>query len=108
MLHRFFQFLSANNPSKSDTKDAKILALFAHSNPQFLNPLPPDHHLRNLSRLIQKLKKELSEAKTQIKYALSVLFPEAEKHFNIFTLSFLNILLQFLCFFKQIKGLRNL
>nr|WP_235181299.1 IS110 family transposase [Thermodesulfobacterium commune] len=58
ILHRFSQFISANNPSKSDTKDAKILALFAQSNPQFLNPLPPDHHLRNLSRLIQKLKKE--------------------------------------------------
>jgi transposase len=95
ILHRFFQFLSANNPSKSDTKDAKLLALFAQTNPQFLNPLPPDHHLRNLSRLIQKLKKELSEAKTQIKYALSVLFPEVEKHLNIFSFSFLNILLKY-------------
>nr|WP_245542822.1 IS110 family transposase [Thermodesulfobacterium hveragerdense] len=35
ILHRFFNFISANYPSKSDPKDAKILALFALSNPQF-------------------------------------------------------------------------
>ena len=69
LIHRFFQFISANNPSKADKKDAKILA--------------------------QKLKCELSATKTQIKYALSVLFPEAEKHFNIFSHTFLQILLKY-------------
>jgi transposase len=95
IVHRFFEFISANNPSKHDQKDAKILALFALSNPQFLKSYPKNSELRNLSRLIQKLKHELAEAKTQIKYALSVLFPEAEKHFNIYSHSFLNILLTY-------------
>jgi hypothetical protein len=48
--------------------------------------------LRSLARLIQKLKTELAEAKTQIKYCLTVLFPEAERSFNIYSHSFLHIL----------------
>ncbi|QER42630.1 IS110 family transposase [Thermodesulfobacterium sp. TA1] len=95
IVHRFFEFISANNPSKYDTKDAKILALFALNNPEFLKSYPENSELRSASRLIQKLKHELAEAKTQIKYALTVLFPEAEKHFNIYSHSFLNILLKF-------------
>jgi transposase len=69
IIHRFFEFISANNPSK-----------------------PEDPKLRTLSRLIQKLKNELAEAKTQIKYCLTVLFPEAERFFNIYSHSFLLIL----------------
>jgi len=95
VVHRFFKFISANNPSKTDKKDAKTIALFALSNPQFLKQFPVTPSLRNLARLIQKLKQELSVCKTQIKYALSVLFPEAETHFNIFSHTLLNILLKY-------------
>ena len=97
ITHRFFEFISANNPSKCDKKDAKIIALFAISNPQFLTSSPDESNLRSLARLIQKLKKELAEAKTQIKYSLSVLFPEAEKSFNIYSHTFLHILLKYPC-----------
>ena len=60
IIHRFFEFISANNPSKKDKKDAKILALFALNNPQMLKSYPEDLKLRALSRLIQKLKTELA------------------------------------------------
>jgi len=92
IIHRFFEFISAENPSKQDKKDAKIFALFALNNPQMLKSYPEDPELRALSRLIQKLKNELAEAKTQIKYCLTVLFPEAERFFNIYSHSFLHIL----------------
>ena len=36
IVHKFFEFISTNNPSKQDKKDAKILALFALNNPKFL------------------------------------------------------------------------
>ncbi|AEH23342.1 transposase IS116/IS110/IS902 family protein [Thermodesulfobacterium geofontis OPF15] len=94
IVRRFFEFISANNPSKQDKKDAKILALFALSNPQFLKSYPKNSELRTLSRLIQKLKHDCSRKNlNQIRSFL--ISPEAEKHFNIYSHSFLNILLEY-------------
>ena len=94
IVHKFFEFISANNPSKHDQKDAKILALFALNNPQFLKSYPKNSELRNLSRLIQKLKHDRSRKNPNQIRPFRV-FPEAEKHFNIYSRSFLNILLRY-------------
>ena len=58
-----------------------------------LIPLLSD--LKILARQISHIKHQISKTKTQILYNLFVLFPEAEKHLNIFSKSFLNILLHF-------------
>ncbi|MBX6421973.1 IS110 family transposase [Thermosulfurimonas sp. F29] len=92
MVHHFVRFVSANNPSKSDKKDAFLLALFALSNPHLLKPATLPSETKLLARQIQKLKQEIAEAKTQIKHSLAALFPEAEKHFNVFSRAFLEIL----------------
>ena len=102
VVHRFFKFISANNPSKNDKKDAKVLALFAMSNPHLLK-YSPTVGLRSIARIIQKLKAELSATKTQIKYALSVLFPEVERYINIYCHSFLQVLLRY----PSAKQIRN-
>jgi hypothetical protein len=44
-----------------------------------------------LARELEKIKQEIATCKTQIKYCLSVLFPEAEKNFNVFSSAFLSI-----------------
>ena len=102
VVHRFFKFISANNPSKNDKKDAKVIALFALTNPHMLNS-STSANTRKLAHLIQKLKCELSSTKTQIKYALSVLFPEAERYLNIYCHSFLHVLLKY----PSAKRIRN-
>lgn len=89
---RFRAFISANNPSKSDQKDSFILALFALANPHLLSPSSIPSETKLIARQSEKLKQEFAEAKTQVKQALAVLFPEAENHLPIFSKTFLSIL----------------
>ena len=94
-IHSFIKFFSANNPSKSDKKDAFYIAVFSASQPELISKHFSDSSLPSvkfLARELEKIKQEIATCKTQIKYCLSVLFPEAEKNFNVFSSAFLSIL----------------
>jgi len=93
--HRFWQFISATNPAKSDSKDACTLALFALKHSELLKPSSISSAAKILARTILELEQRIAETKTHILGCLAVLFPEAEKHCNIFSKSFLNLLLVF-------------
>lgn len=93
--HRFHQFIAATNPAKSDAKDAFTLALFALKYSELLQPSSISSSAKILARTILELKHRIAETKTQILNCLAVLFPEIEKHGNIFSKAFLNLLLAF-------------
>jgi len=93
--YRFHQFISSTNPSKTDTKDAYTIALFALKNAELLKPSQIPTSAKIIARTISQIKHKISQTKTQILNCLTVLFPEAEKHFNVFSKIFLNILLSF-------------
>ena len=95
-VHNFVKFYSSTNPSKTDRRDAFFIALFSASNHSLIANGSPDlSSVRFLAREIERIKQEIAECKTQIKYLLSVLFPEAESHFNVFSNSFLSVLSSF-------------
>ncbi len=91
--YQFFKFFQTLSPSKTDSKDAFILALFALKNPELLRPSPIPEDTKIIARTLQSLKKELAQTKTQILNCLSIVFPELEKHFCPFSKSILSILL---------------
>lgn len=95
-VHNFVRFYSSTNPSKTDRRDAFFIALLAASNPSLVEKASVDlSSIRFLAREVERIKHEIAECKTQIKYILSVLFPEAENHFNIFSNAFLSIIRSF-------------
>lgn len=93
--HQFFKFIQSTSPSKTDSKDAFILALFALKNPELLKPSSIPEETKIIARTLQSLKKELAKIKTQILNCLSVVFPELERVTNPFSKTILNILLYF-------------
>lgn len=95
VIRRFSDFYSSSNPSKSDKKDAFLIALLASSQPELVSSSPDVSPVRFLAREIERIKQEISQCKTEIRYLLSVLFPEAERMFNVFSYSFLSVLSSF-------------
>jgi len=90
--YQFSKYYQATSPSKTDSKDAYLLALFALKNPELLKPSPIPDDAKTIARTLQKLTKDLAKTKTQIKSCLSVLFPELEKNVNIFSKAILTML----------------
>jgi len=91
-IYQFAKYHQATSPSKTDPKDAFLLALFALKNPELLKPSPIPDDAKIIARTLQKLTKELAKTKTQIKACLSVLFPELEKNVEIFSKTILTML----------------
>ena len=95
-VHNFVKFYSSTNPSKTDKRDAFFIASLACSSPSLVENGSVDiSSVKFLAREIERIKHEIARCKTQIKYLLSVLFPEAEGHFNIFSNAFLSIVRSF-------------
>jgi len=86
-------------PTKTDKIDAKTIAQFS----SFFNPhnsqnpfsFSPFFELKTLSRQLEFISSIIQKTKTEIKRILFVIFPEIHSHFNIFSKSFLNILINF-------------
>lgn len=91
-VYKFISFKSPNNPSKSDNKDAFFISLFAKNEANNLKPYTPSSSLKLLARKIESISQDIAKAKTQIKHSLDVLFPELDKHVNIFSKSVLNLI----------------
>lgn len=94
-VSKFISFKSPNNPSKSDSKDAFFIALFAKYESKNLKPYSPSDSLKLISRKIDSISKDIAKTKTQIIQHIDVLFPELAKRVNIFSKAILNLLLYY-------------
>ena len=92
-VSKFIKFKSPNNPSKSDSKDAFFISLFAKYESKNLKPYSPSDSLKLIARKIDSISKDIAKTKTQINQHIDVLFPELAKHVNIFSKIILNLLL---------------
>ncbi len=89
LVHNFHKSMSLRK-TKTDKKDSFIIALFTLKNLEIL----PKHNkqtstMRRLCRERDKISEEIAKVKTEIKSDMNVLFPELEKHIDIFTKSML-------------------
>jgi transposase len=91
-VSKFIKFKSPNNPSKSDSKDAFFIALFAKYESKNLKPYSVSDSLKLIARKIESISKDIAKTKTQIIQHIDVLFPELEKSVNIFSKAVLNLL----------------
>lgn len=94
-VFNFIRFKSPNNPSKSDTKDAFLIALFAKYESKNIKPYSISDYLKLIARKIESISQEIAKTKTQIIHALDVLFPELDNHVNVFSKAVLNLLFSF-------------
>ncbi|WP_245596352.1 IS110 family transposase [Sulfurihydrogenibium subterraneum] len=94
-VFNFIKFKSPNNPSKSDTKDAFLIALFAKYESKNIKPYSISDYLKLIARKIESISQEIAKTKTQIIHALDVLFPELDNHVNVFSKAVLNLLFSF-------------
>lgn len=94
-VSKFISFKSPNNPSKSDSKDALFIALFAKYESKNLKPYSPSDSLKLIARKIDSISKDIAKTKTQIIQHIDVLFPELAKRVNIFSKAILNLLLYY-------------
>jgi transposase len=82
--------------TKTDSKDAHIISIFAKRNYSSLK-LSKSSDLETIKPIVRekdKLTSQISAIKTDIKSIVNQLFPEMLKNTNIFTKSSLNLLLQ--------------
>ncbi len=92
-LKNFFRFLNPK-PSKSDSKDAKIICKFLMVSTENNTPPPPIvEMIKPLVREAERVSQSIAKTKTEIKTLLSILFPELEAKFPIFAKNILSILL---------------
>lgn len=94
-VSKFISFKSPNTPSKSDSKDAFFIALFAKYESKNLKPYSPSDSLKLIARKIDSISKDIAKTKTQIIQHIDVLFPELAKRVNIFSKAILNLLLYY-------------
>ena len=82
--------------TKTDTKDAYTISLFAkrNSNTLRLSELTDLETIKPIIREKEKLTNQISAIKTDIKSLVNQLFPEISKNTNLFSKSILNLLLQ--------------
>lgn len=100
LLYHFNKFINPK-PTKTDKIDAKNICNFLQLNLYNLQPTSIQHNfnllhqLKFLQRQLETLSQNISKTKTEIKRLLQLLFPELERHTNIFNLNILNMLLIF-------------
>ena len=94
-MKQFFKFAS-EKPTKTDKKDAKIIAHFMEYSKENNNTISDEvkYHLRYLVREKENITHQIAKTKTDIKRILVLTFPEIEK-FNVFSPYILSILLKF-------------
>lgn len=81
--------------SKTDKKDAHIIAMFALYNQSKINTsVAIPESVRTLLRARDGLSKDIARLKTEIKTHLYILFPELVRDYNIFTKVMLKLLLK--------------
>jgi len=82
--------------TKTDTKDAYTISLFAkrNSNTLRLSELTDLETIKPIIREKEKLTNQISAIKTDIKSLVNQLFPEISKNTNLFSKSILNLLFQ--------------
>ena len=79
---------------KTDSVDAKTIALFLEKNYTELHPavVTGKEGLRELSRLRESISKKFVASKTKLKQLLTSMFPELVRTYDIFTVSMLALL----------------
>ncbi len=89
LVHNFHKSMSLRK-TKTDKKDSFIIALFTLKNLEILSKHSKQTStMRRLCRERDKISEEIAKVKTEIKSDMNILFPELEKHIDIFTKSML-------------------
>ena len=94
-IHAFTKSMTIRK-TKTDSKDAHIISIFAKRNNSILK-LSSSTDLETIKPIVRekdKLTSQISAIKTDMKSIVNQLFPEMLKNTNIFTKSSLNLLLQ--------------
>jgi len=92
LIHNFHKSLSLRK-TKTDKKDSFTIALFALKNPEILSTHNKQMStIKRLCRERDKTSEEIARVKTEIKSDLNILFPELEKHVDVFTKTMLLLL----------------
>jgi transposase len=84
--------------TKTDKKDAFVIAQFLMREQKALSPQTPDHlttELKDLARRREKLADHVTSLKTDMKRILSVTFPELEYITGVFTKATLRLLMEY-------------
>jgi transposase len=96
VIKQFSKSVSLRN-TKTDKIDATVIAKFIAKYPEHTRFFTLSHidELTALARTRENIAKQIAKVKTQLKQHLIIAFPEILHHYNIFTDSFLHILLNF-------------
>lgn len=98
MLHQFFKFTN-NKPTKTDKKGSKTIAEFLEFRQEECkdSPIAVDerYSTRYFVREKERITQDIARTKTEIKRMLSLVFPEAEKVFGVFSQEFLSVISYF-------------
>lgn len=94
LINNFSKSLTLRK-SKTDKKDAHMIAMFALYNQSKINTsVAIPESVRTLLRARDGLSKDIAKLKTEIKTHLYILFPELVRDYNIFTKVMLKLLLK--------------
>ena len=96
LIKQFSKSISLRN-TKTDKIDATVIAKFISKHPEHIKffTLSNIDEITTLARTRENIAKQIAKVKTQLKQHLILAFPEILHHFNVFTDSFLHILLNF-------------
>ncbi len=96
LVKRFIESYSLRK-TKTDAKDARMIALYLIRNHETLNTLSQDacFELSRLSRTREEINKQIRRTKSHIKRLLITTFPELEKRVNVFSKTMLLLFKQF-------------
>ena len=96
LIKQFSKSLSLRN-TKTDKIDANIIAKFIAKYHQHINlfSLSNIDEITLIARTRESIAKDIAKTKTKLKQIMIIAFPEILQHFNIFTKTFLNLLLHF-------------
>ncbi len=89
LIYNFHKSMSLRK-TKTDKKDSFTIALFTLKNLEILSKYNKQTStIRRLCRERDKISEEIAKVKTEIKSDMNVLFPELEKHIDLFSKSML-------------------
>ncbi len=96
LIKQFSKSVSLRN-TKTDKIDANIIAKFIAKYHQHINlfSLSNIDEITLIARTRESIAKDIAKTKTKLKQIMIIAFPEILQHFNIFTKTFLNLLLHF-------------
>lgn len=93
LIKRFSQSFSLRN-TKTDEIDALIIAKFILKNIDNVSYFTPDNYddISTLAKVRENLSKQVARVKNQLKQHLTIVFPELNARFNVFSDTILSIL----------------